>query len=527
MRVQRIHIVLTVGSLVNQAGTFDGVDVVGGEDRVAVRAGHVAFGFGLVTREVREDRVVASACQLVALELAHDLVVLAEFLLIVRQQVLAEIELLAREPALGRAHLDVVDVGADHDGEVGGHGPRGGGPEDGVGVLLVAHLHGHGHGGVLAILIDVGIHAQLVRAQRRAVLRAVRQHTVPLVGQTLVIELLEGPHHGFHVWNVQGLVAVLEVHPSRLTVHVVLPFVGVFQHGGAAGVVELVDAHLLDLVDRVDAEFLLRLQFGGQAVGIPTEHAVDLAALHGLIARNHVLGVTGQQVAVVRQAVREGRAVEEHEFVLAMVAGGVAFDGLLEGVVLVPVVENGLLHVGEAGVRRDVRGLAALVRLGIYVFAHRKSPVCTVHWSYRSVIDGRHRAPTFIGPIHGGHAGPRTRSSIVSRPEPTVFRPEQPMPDVPAYEDDDGRRYAPRTAVPPRLSRRPPHPEPLRSRPRTRATACVRLFRADPVGSTGRLPPFFRRLPADNGSLSGDGTHRNTPHGQIAAHGHGTVRSPI
>ena len=45
VRVQRIHIVLTVGSLVNQAGTFDGVDVVGGEDRVAVRAGHVAFGF--------------------------------------------------------------------------------------------------------------------------------------------------------------------------------------------------------------------------------------------------------------------------------------------------------------------------------------------------------------------------------------------------------------------------------------------------------------------------------------------------
>ena len=45
----------------NQTGTFNGVDVVGGEDRVAVRARHVAFGFGLVTREVREDRVVAAA----------------------------------------------------------------------------------------------------------------------------------------------------------------------------------------------------------------------------------------------------------------------------------------------------------------------------------------------------------------------------------------------------------------------------------------------------------------------------------
>ena len=55
---------------------------------------------------------------------------------------------------------------------------------------------------------------------------------------------------------------MLEVHPTGLTMHVVLPFVGVLQHGSAAGVVELVDAHLLDLVDRVDAEFLLRLKLG-------------------------------------------------------------------------------------------------------------------------------------------------------------------------------------------------------------------------------------------------------------------------
>ena len=335
----------------------------------------MAFGFGLVTREVREDRVVASACQLVALEFAHDLVILAEFLLIVRQQILAEVELLASELAFGRADLDVVDVGADHDGEVGGHGPRGGGPEDGVGVVLIAHLDGHGYGGVLTVLVHVGVHAQLVRTQRRAVLRAVRQHAVALVGQALV-------------------------------------------------------AHLLDLVDRVDAELLLRLKLGGQAVGVPAEHAVDLAALHGLVARDHVLGVAGQQVAVVRQAIGERRAIEEHEFVLAVVAGRVAFNGLLEGVVLVPVVENGLLHVGEAGVRRDVRGLAALARLGIYVFAHRKSPVSTVHWSYRSVIDGDCRAPTCAGWFHECHVpnrgpisqSPRSRNRLCSARNSHVCR---------------------------------------------------------------------------------------------------------
>ena len=347
-----------------------------------------------------------------------------------RQQILAEVELLASELAFGRADLDVVDVGADHDGEVGGHGPRGGGPEDGVGVVLIAHLDGHGYGGVLAVLVHVGVHAQLVRTQRRAVLRAVRQHAVALVGQALVVELLEGPHHGFHVRDVQGLVAVLEVHPTGLTMHVVLPFVGVLQHRSAAGVVELVDAHLLDLVDRVDAELLLRLKLGGQAVGVPAEHAVDLAALHGLVARDHVLGVAGQQVAVVRQAIGERRAIEEHEFVLAVVAGRVAFNGLLEGVVLVPVVENGLLHVGEAGVRRDVRGLAALARLGIYVFAHRKSPVSTVHWSYRSVIDGDCRAPTCAGWFHECHVpnrgpisqSPRSRNRLCSARNSHVCR---------------------------------------------------------------------------------------------------------
>ena len=372
----------------NQAGTFDGVDIVGGEDRVAVRAGHIAFGLGLLPREVREYRVVATTSQLRALELAYDLVVLAEFLGVVLKQRLAEVELLAGELALGRAHLDIIDVGADHDGEVGGHGPRRSGPEDGVGIFLITHLDGHGHGGVLTILVHIGIHAQLVRGKRRLILRAVRQHAVALVGQALVVELLEGPHHRFHVRDVQSLVAVLEVDPAGLTMHVVLPFMRVLQHGGAAGVVELVDAHLLDLVDRVDAELLLRLELSRQAVGVPTEHAVDLAALHGLVARNHILGIAGQQVAVVRQAVRERRAVEEHEFVLAVVAGGIALHRLLEGIVLIPIVKNGLLHLGEAGVRRHVCGLAALVRLGIYVFAHRKSPSCTVHWSYRSIIGG-------------------------------------------------------------------------------------------------------------------------------------------
>ena len=413
--VERVHIVLAVGGLMDQAGTFNGVDVVGGEDLVAFRPRHLAFDGVLVAREVREDRIVAPAFHFGALELAHDLVVLAEFLLVGAEQRLAEVELLAGELAFGRAHLDIVDVGTDHDGEVGRHGPRSGGPEDGVGVLLVAQLHGHGHGGVLTILVHVGVHAQLVRAQRSLVLRAVRQHAVALVCQSLVVQLLEGPHHGFHVGNVQGLVAVLEIDPTGLTVDVRLPLVGVLEHGRAAGVVELVDAHLLDLIHRVDAQFLLRLEFGRQTVGVPAEHAVDLMALHGLVARDDVLGIAGQQVAIVRQAVRKRRAVEEHEFVLAVVAGRTAVDGLLESVVLIPVVEHGLLQLGEAGVRRDVGALLAGSSLRIHMiggFAHRMLLVWRFHYlpyeddGFRAIAHVRHRGTTSLAALPCcSHAG--------------------------------------------------------------------------------------------------------------------------
>ena len=376
--VQRVHIVLAVGGLVHQAGALGGVHVVGGEDLVGVGARGAALGERVLAREVREDRPVAPADHVGALEFAHNLVALAEFLGVGTKQGLGEVELLAGELALDRLDLHVVDVRADHDREVRGHGPRRGGPEHGVGVVLVLQLDGHGHGGVLTVLVHVGIHAQLVRAQRRLVLRAVRQHAVALIGQTLVVQLLERPHHRFHVRDVQGLVAVLEVDPAGLTVHVVLPFVRVLEHGGAAGVVELGDAHLLDLVHRLDAQLLLRLKLGGQAVGVPAEDAVDLAALHGLVARDHILGVAGQQVAVMRQAVGERRAVEEHELVLAVVAGRVAVDGLLEGIVFVPIVENVGLQLREARVRSDVGALLAGCGLGIHMgmggFAHRVSP---------------------------------------------------------------------------------------------------------------------------------------------------------
>ena len=82
---------------------------------------------------------------------------------------------------------------------------------------------GDGDRRVLAHLVDVVVHAQLVVRQRRLVAPAVRQHAVALVGETLVVQGLERPEHALHVVGVERLVVVLEVDPARLAGDVVLP----------------------------------------------------------------------------------------------------------------------------------------------------------------------------------------------------------------------------------------------------------------------------------------------------------------
>jgi hypothetical protein len=75
-------------------------------------------------------------------------------------------------------------------------------------------------------------------------------------------------------------------------------------------------------------------------VAVPAEAALDTAALHGLVARHHVLGVAGKQVPVVGQAVGEGRAVVEDELVGSVHSRVTVLDAGDEGLVRSPVVEH-------------------------------------------------------------------------------------------------------------------------------------------------------------------------------------------
>lgn len=140
-------------------------------------------------------------------------------------------------------------------------------------------------------------------------------------------------------------------------------------------------------------------------------------------------------------------------------------------------------------------------------------------------IAGRRRVPAGFTNVTYRTVGPI--ASIASQPELTVFRPEQPcLPFLPTRTmTGAGMRSAPRYHLAYRTGCAAPN-----CCTRSREPARPLVFGClgpIPVGSTGRLPPFFRRLPADNGSLPHNGAYRNTPRGQIAAHGHGTVRSPI
>ena len=272
----RPHVVLTEGGcLVDEAGAVRGRHVVGGDDGPAVGAGGSAFGATLGGVEVVVDRVVVEAHQLAALVGSDDGGLLAEFLGVGGDQVGGDEDALAGEVALmvGR-NLDegVFDLRSHGDGRVRGQGPRRGRPDErqlGAGRILAQlalEAQAHRHRVIGAVLVDLVVHLEFVVAQGCAVVPAVGQDTVALVGQALVIELLECPDHGLRVGLVQCLVVVLKVHPASLAGDVLFPFLRVAQDGGTAGRVERLDTDAAlagDFGDVFDAELALRLELGG------------------------------------------------------------------------------------------------------------------------------------------------------------------------------------------------------------------------------------------------------------------------
>src|SRR4029077_19546446 len=112
------------------------------------------------------------------------------------------------------------------------------------------------------------------------------------------------------------------------------PVVDVLVHALAAELVEALDADFVfDLELARDAELLLDLDLDRQAVGVPSSFALDVEALHRLVAREEVLERARENVVRRRLAVGRRRALVKDE------AGtsGAQLERFLEGVFLLPL----------------------------------------------------------------------------------------------------------------------------------------------------------------------------------------------
>ena len=386
----------------DEAGTIRGRHVLSGDDRPAVGAGGTALCTTL--RSIKEivDRVVVKPHQLMSLVAGDNLRVLTQFLGVSGNQVCRNQHSLPCQVARmisSNLNQDVVDLRTNSDGLVRGKGPRRSRPDQRqLGTLRVFaqflfQAQTNGNGVISTILIHIVVHLELVVAQRSAVMPAVRQNAVALVGKTLVVELLECPQDRFGVGHIQGLVVVIEIHPTCLTSNVLFPFLGVAKHGGAAGRVEGLDtdsAGTRDLGDVFDSQLTLCFKFCGKTVGIPAETALNVMSEHGLVTTDNVLDVAGQQVTVVREAVCKRRAVVEHEFVLTALAGGTASNGFTEGVISGPESQGLSFHLREG--RAWIHLLIAMAR--VEAVLRHVSSLCRRSTGTRiSVADSRGTTP--------------------------------------------------------------------------------------------------------------------------------------
>ena len=397
------HIVFTeCGSLVDEAGTIRGRHVVSGDDRPAVRAGGTTFCTALGGIKEIVDRVVVQTDQLRALIGGDDLRVFTQFLGISADQVRGDQNTLTSKNALmicGNLNQGIVDLRTDSDGRVRRKSPRRGRPDQcqfgtlGIFAQLLFQTQTDGNGVISAILIHIIIHLELVVAQGSAVMPAVRQNAIALVGKALVIKLLKCPQDRFRVGHIQGLVVVIEIDPTGLASNVLFPFLGVAKHRGAAGRVEGLDANSAgtrDFGDVFNPQLTLRFKLCGQTVGIPAETALNVVSEHGLVTTDDVLDVAGQKVTVVREAVCKRRAVVEHEFVLTTFTGGTAGNGFTEGVISGPESQGLSFHLREG--RAWIHLLISMAR--VEAVLRHVSSLCRRSTGTRiSVADSRGTTP--------------------------------------------------------------------------------------------------------------------------------------
>ena len=344
------HVVIVLtegGGLVDDTGTA----VIGDIGSVEDLEGDVL----VLLVEVVEGGLVLPAEHVLALVLLEHLELgLLGVLVEGRKELLEEDVVLA---ALLVGDLDVLEVRVGGQAGVGGEGPWRGGPGKEAGVGVLDQGEGDNDGGigdVLVVLVGLEVGEGGGEGSR------VGHDAVATVDLALVEQLLEHPPLGLHEGRVHGLVVVVEVDPAAETLNGMAPLLTVPHDDGAALGVVLLEAHLHDGGLARDAQLLVDLVLDGQAVRVPAEAALDVEALHGPVSGDDVLDGGGEQVAVMGEAGREGRAIVES-------VEGVSLGQLdlrLKGLDLAPSLDGVFLFLGEID-RHGGRTLR--VACGVYV----------------------------------------------------------------------------------------------------------------------------------------------------------------
>ena len=159
------------------------------------------------------------------------------------------------------------------------------------------------------------------------------------VDESFLMQLLEDIPDWLHKAGIHSFIVVFEVDPpSKATCHL-LPLTWIPHHYPSTSVVVLLYSHLVDLLLAANLQLLVNLVLDWQPVAVPPETTTNKVPSLRRISADHVFDGSRSDVAVVRSPSGERRAVVKR---IGRKMLGFP-ELLLEGICLLPILENGFL----------------------------------------------------------------------------------------------------------------------------------------------------------------------------------------
>ena len=243
-------------------------------------------------------------------------------------------------------YLYIINLWIYYQAQVGRQSPRGSGPSQEVGIILILSLEFYHSGTFLNILIAL---SYLMGGQRSTTARAIRYNLVALVQQALLPDFVQCPPYRLNIIIFIGNIWMLHIRPEAYYIGEFLPHALVLPNRLTAFLDKWLNAVPLNLLFAIQAQQFLNLQLNRQTVGIPTSLAENLLPLHGLITRQHILDNTSQHMANMRLAIGSRRAIVKGKGITALTVT----DTLVSNIIFLPKLQNFGFSIHEVQIRID------------------------------------------------------------------------------------------------------------------------------------------------------------------------------